>query len=48
MADAFDALTTRQPYREARSTFEALKIMSTEMKGISIHNVWDFVKVFQI
>ncbi len=49
MADAFDALTTRQPYREARSTFEALKIMSTEMKGHFDPRLFgDFVKVFQI
>jgi len=32
IADIFDALTANRPYREAKSSFEALKTMQNEMK----------------
>jgi putative nucleotidyltransferase with HDIG domain len=33
IADIFDALTTRRPYKDAMNTFEALKLMKDEMSG---------------
>lgn len=33
IADTFDALTSHRPYRPAHSSFDALKIMHTEMKN---------------
>lgn len=32
IADAFDMLTTRRPHRAASSTFEALRVMTTQLK----------------
>jgi len=33
ISDAFDALTSNRPYRNARSSFNALAVMQNEMKG---------------
>jgi HD-GYP domain-containing protein (c-di-GMP phosphodiesterase class II) len=32
ISDVFDALTTRRPYKDALSSFEALKLMKNEME----------------
>lgn len=33
IADVFDALSTQRPHRDARGTFDALRLMSAEMSG---------------
>ena len=48
MANVFDALTTRRPYREPKSTFEALRIMNSEMQNEFDPQLFkDFIMVFQ-
>lgn len=46
IADAFDALTCKRPYREAVSSFEALHLMRVAMRGhFSDELLRDFIKL---
>jgi putative nucleotidyltransferase with HDIG domain len=46
IADVFDALTTRRPYRAALSSFDALRLMQTEMDdGLDMSFFREFVKM---
>jgi len=40
MINVFDELTTKRPYRQASSFFEALRIMRDEMAGAFEHEMW--------
>ena len=49
IADTFDALTAKRPYKKELSTFESLKIMQKEMQGeFDPHFFEQFVLLFSI